>query len=175
MEAGFIEVCEKAPRRCHCRPLSLYFVLCAGNSYLMALRVATITAYYRETLEILRQCHESVSAQTYPTTHFMVADGVPQKAVDDWKVEHIALPRSHGDFGDTPRVIGAISALNLGYDAVTFLDADNWYHRKHIEVMVGAHKQTGRDVCLASRTIHRLDGSFMCNAQEDDSHADSSC
>src|SRR5438552_2141705 len=119
----------------------------------MALRVATITAYHREPVKILRQCHESVLAQTYPTTHFLVADGAPQEAVDAWEAEHIILPRSHGDFGDTPRVIGTISALNLGYDAITFLDADNWYHRKHVELMAAAHKQTGRNVCLGSRAI----------------------
>lgn len=141
----------------------------------MGLRVATITPYFRESAEVLRQCHESVVAQTYPSTHFMVSDGIPQKEIDNWELEHIVLSSSHGDFGDTPRVVGALSALTLGYNAIAFLDADNWYHRKHIELMVAAHEQTGRNVCIASRAMHRLDGSFMYNLKEDDSHVDMNC
>jgi hypothetical protein len=141
----------------------------------MSLRVATVTAYHGECIDFLRQCHDSVAAQTYPTTHFMVADGAPQMEIGGWAAEHIILPRSHADFGDTPRVVGALSALNLGYDAITFLDADNWYHRKHVEVMVAAHEHTKRSVCLASRSFHRLDGSFMYDCKEDDGHADTSC
>src|SRR4051812_11720453 len=119
--------------------------------------------------------HESVKAQTIPVTHFMVADGVPNEEVDGWDVVHMVLPRSHGDFGDTPRALGAMSALTLGHDAITFLDADNWFLPYHIDAMVKAHRQTGRNVCVASRAFHRLDGSFMYNETPDDSHADMNC
>jgi glycosyltransferase involved in cell wall biosynthesis len=142
------------------------------------LRVAVITPYYREKLEVLQQCHDSVRKQTYPCVHFLVADGYAQDEVRSWPAEHIALSRPHADTGNTPRAIGSLSARSLGYDAVAYLDADNWYYPDHVESMVSLHRQTGAPVCTASRTIHRLDGSLMyadkheCDGRQ---HVDTSC
>jgi hypothetical protein len=142
------------------------------------LRVAVITPYYREQPETLRVCHESVKRQTYPCVHFMVADGFPSPEVARWPVEHIALSKAHRDNGDTPRGIGSLSAMNLGYDAIAYLDADNWFFENHIESMVSLYRRTGAAVCTASRTIHRLDGSLMyadryeCDGKK---HVDTSC
>ena len=88
------------------------------------MRIAIITPYYKEPTEVLRRCHDSVKAQTYPATHFMLADGHPNPEVDNWDVVHIKLP-AHGDSCDTPRAIGALSASAQGFDAISLLDADN--------------------------------------------------
>jgi hypothetical protein len=83
-----------------------------------ALRVAVITPYHREELEILQKCHESVRQQTYPCAHYMVADGFPRQEIAIWPVEHIILSQPHSDSGNTPRGIGSFSAMNQGYDAI---------------------------------------------------------
>ncbi|MCW9040229.1 MAG: tetratricopeptide repeat protein, partial [Rhodospirillales bacterium] len=44
-------------------------------------KVAVITPYYGEDLEILKRCHDSVATQTHPCTHFMVADGRPKAEI----------------------------------------------------------------------------------------------
>ncbi len=142
------------------------------------LRVAVITPYYLEPLEVLRNCYESVLSQTFPCTHFMVADGHPCKEVSSWAVEHIILPKPHHDLGNTARGVGSMSAMNQGYDAVSFLNADNWYYPNHIESMINLHRQTGAAVCTASRTIHRWDGSLMyadVHECEGKRHVDTNC
>jgi glycosyltransferase involved in cell wall biosynthesis len=142
------------------------------------LRVAVITPYLREPLAILRYCHQSVLRQTHPCAHFMVADGHPLDEVSRWSVKHLSLPGPHHDVGNTARGLGALSAMNQGYDAVAFLDADNWYYPDHIESMVDLHRRTGAAVCTATRNIHRQDGSLMftdnneCNGI---THVDTSC
>lgn len=146
-------------------------------STLGSLRVAVVTPYYREPADVLRTCHESVRAQTHPCTHFLVADGHPQQDVARWQAEHITLPKPHHDVGNTPRGLGALSAMNQGYDAVAFLDADNWFYPAHVESMVRLHRQTGAAVCTARRTIHRPDKSLLFTDTECDGvrHVDSSC
>lgn len=124
-------------------------------------RVAVITPYYQESDEILRACCESVARQTYPCTHFLVADGLPRPELVLGSAQHFVLPRAHADNGNTPRAIGSLSAMNQGFDAIAYLDADNWYYPDHIESMIKLHEQTGAVVCTASRTIHRLDGSLL--------------
>ena len=124
-------------------------------------RVAVITPYYQEAEDILRTCYESVQQQSHTCTHYLVADGSPRADVLNWPAEHMVLPRPHRDVGNTPRAIGSLSAMNQGYDAITYLDADNWFYPDHIESMVNLHRQTGAVVCTASRTIHRLDGSLL--------------
>ena len=142
------------------------------------MKVAVITPYYREDLAVLRQCHDSVAAQSHACSHFMVADGHPLDAVADWPVEHVVLPAAHGDNGNTPRAIGSLSAINRGFDAIAYLDADNWYDPSHIETMVALQRETGAVVCTAGRTINRLDGSLMYVDKKENNgtrHVDTSC
>jgi Glycosyl transferase family 2 len=142
------------------------------------LRVAVVTPYCRECLNLLQQCFQSVVTQTHQCTHFMIADGFPSNEVASWPVEHLILSRPHHDLGNTARGIGAMSAMNQGYDAVAFLDADNWYFPDHVGSMIDLHLQTGADVCTASRTIHRTDGSLMyADIHESDgvAHVDTNC
>ena len=123
-------------------------------------------------------CYASVAGQTYPCRHFLVADGNSDAGIAGRPVEHLILARPHSDNGNTPRAIGSLSAMNQGYDAIAYLDADNWYYPNHIEAMVNLHRSTRAAVCTASRSIHRLDGSFMyADTQECDGRSlvDTSC
>ena len=142
-----------------------------------SLRVAVITPYYKEELSILERCHDSVLRQTCPCDHFFVSDGHPRAQMDFWKVSHVKLPRAHADNGNTPRCLGALSAFALGYDAVAFLDADNWFHPNHIETLALLHQATKAIVCTSNRTMHRPDGSYMFDDVQNDgrTHVDTSC
>nr|WP_170951215.1 glycosyltransferase [Synechococcus sp. UW106] len=124
-------------------------------------RVAVITPYYKEPLAQLRQCHDSVLAQSEPCLHVLVADGHPRRRINHWRAEHVRLPRSHGDIGSTPRLIGSYHAIGLGVDAVAFLDADNWYGPDHISSLLKAMDEHRADFISSSRTLCRLDGSVM--------------
>ena len=124
-------------------------------------RVAVITPYYKEPFAQLRQCHESVQSQTEPCLHVLVADGHRHRRINTWTTEHVCLPRSHGDIGSTPRLIGSYHAIGLGVDAVAFLDADNWYRPDHIASLLAAMDQHQADFISSGRTLCRLDGSVM--------------
>ena len=124
-------------------------------------RVAVITPYYKEPLAQLRQCHDSVLAQSEPCMHVLVADGHPRRRINHWRAEHVRLPRSHGDIGSTPRLIGSYHAIGLGVDAVAFLDADNWYGPDHIANLLAEMDQHQADFISSGRTLCRLDGTVM--------------
>lgn len=141
------------------------------------MRVAVISAYHKEPLHILRRCHESVQAQSGDVTHFMVADGFPVSDLDSWEgVVHIKLP-NHADYGDTPRGVGAACAANEGFDAICFLDADNWYEPDHIETMCALAEKTGAQVVTAARRIFSVDGRMFGTCKESDGieFCDSNC
>jgi glycosyltransferase involved in cell wall biosynthesis len=143
------------------------------------MKVAVITPYYREPLEVLERCHRSVLAQTHPSTHFMVADGHPQSAIDGWEsVHHLSLAVSHGDWGNTPRSIGSISAFNQGFDAVAYLDADNWYAEDHIASLVDVCTQHQVSVAFSYRQIVLSTGEhcpFLDIGEENGDHIDTNC
>jgi glycosyltransferase involved in cell wall biosynthesis len=123
------------------------------------MRVAVVTPYYKESLDVLIRCRDSVKNQTYKdTTHIMIADGYPKAICKGWDVEHFELPYSHNDAGATPRALAAISAFSRGYDAVAFLDADNWYEPDHVECMVNTVISNNVPIAIATRRIHALDG-----------------
>jgi hypothetical protein len=101
------------------------------------LKVAVVTPYHKEADAVLARCCDSVCTQTYPCTHIMVADGHARPALNQISgVLHVTLPIENGDFGNTPRAIGGLLAEAYGFDAVAWLDADNWFDVRHIEKMV---------------------------------------
>ena len=123
------------------------------------MKIAVVTPYYQEPLELIRRCHDSVLGQTEgEVIHVLAADGHPRPEIDGWAgVRHIKLP-PHGDFGDTPRAIGALSAATWGAEALCFLDADNWFEPSHLACMQALQLRTSAQVVTATRTLYRLDG-----------------
>jgi hypothetical protein len=141
------------------------------------MRVAVISAYYKEPRHVLRRRHESVLAQQGDVTHFMIADGFPSSDIDSWeRVVHIEIP-NHGDYGDTPRGIGAACASASGYDAICFLDADNWYEPNHVETMSRIVEETGSQVVTSARRIFAADGRMLgvCRESNGISFNDTNC
>ena len=123
---------------------------------------AVITPYYKEDLALLERCRKSVLAQGYPITHFFVADGFPKPELADWDCEHIILSRNHDDSGDTPRGFGAISAMNLGYWPILFLDADNTYEPNHLHsILECKEKNPDADVICTWRNNFLPDGTHV--------------
>ncbi len=140
--------------------------------------MAVITPYHREPTETLRRCHDSVLQQTHPCTHIMVADGHPQPEIASWTAQHFALPVSHRDYGNTPRAIGSMSAFNQGFDAIAYLDADNWYSGDHIESLVTRCSDEGWAVGFSGRRIVLSTGEhcpFVDADEGDGRHVDTSC
>ncbi len=141
------------------------------------MRVAVVTPYFETPRDWFEQCHRSVMAQTHPCTHIVVADGAPEDYVGGWEAQHIMLDVNHADYGDTPRAIGSVAAIGQQFDAIAYLDADNWYTPDHIASLVELHRETDADVCISSRTMNHLDGSELGPCLETDGafFADTSC
>lgn len=121
------------------------------------LKVAVITPYHGEPEAMLRQGHESVLAQTYPATHILVSDGPGAPFVQGWQAQAMELPVAARDNGHTPRTVGALAAIRQGFDAIAYLDADNWLHPRHLEHLVRCHRRTGAAVVASRRTYRRWD------------------
>ncbi len=141
-------------------------------------KIAVITPYYKESLEVLFQCYESVLKQGIAVDHFFIADGFPLAEVASWKVQHIILPRAHGDDGNTPRAVGSLLAETEGYDFISYLDADNWFHEHHLSTLLSLWEQTKASVCCSWRTMHELDGTLLNITESDErsfEHVDTSC
>lgn len=120
-------------------------------------RIAVITPYYDEHPSILAKCISSVSEQTKNCDHFMIADGLPQRWINDVEnIRHIVLDKPHGNNGNTPRGLGSFIAKCEGYDAITYLDADNWYEKNHIEQCLEVLKNNNEKIdCIVSKRIIR--------------------
>lgn len=122
-------------------------------------KVAIVTPYWRETPAVLQRCIDSVAGQA---DHFLIADGVPQPWIDEHPVRHIRLDRSHGDYGGVARSIGAMLAIGEGYDAIGFLDADNWLYPDHVEHCLEVASMVHEcDYVIAHMTSRRPDGSAI--------------
>ena len=141
------------------------------------MRVAVVTPTYPRRLDWLAQCHASVRAQTHPCTHILVADGGEPHGLADFDGQFIALHRKHNDYGNTPRTVASLSAAAQGFDAICYLDDDNWYSPNHVETMVALHRQTGASVCSTPRLLYDpQDVLFGKDPQSDGVHlVDTNC
>jgi hypothetical protein len=141
-------------------------------------RVAVVTPYYKEPDAELRRMLDSVSAQTSPCHHIVVSDGFPSDVARAPGVTHIELGAAHRDNGNTPRYVGALVALAQGYDAIAFLDADNWFEPRHIERLMARQHETGAGAVFSLRNNYLPDGTKVPMEEEMDAarlHADTSC
>ncbi|MBT8605979.1 glycosyltransferase family 2 protein [Polynucleobacter paneuropaeus] len=142
------------------------------------MKIAVITPYFKEPIEFLRQCHESVKTQGVSADHFFIADGFPNEELISWGVKHATLPQAHADNGNTPRGIGSILADIEGYDFISYLDADNWFHPGHLESLLNLWNKTKANICSSLRTYHTLDGIKLDIREVADfslEHIDTSC
>ena len=141
-------------------------------------RVAVVTAYYKEPKAFLERCLRSVRGQTVAVDHILVADGLPQDWIEAEGVRHIRLDKSHGDYGNTPRGIGSLLAIAENYDAIAFLDADNWFEPHHIELAIQTRRNAGKpcDVVFGQRNMMRPDETIIPVVDEPiEAHVDTNC
>jgi hypothetical protein len=144
------------------------------------LKIAVVTPYCNEEDDMVNNCHSSVMHQSYPCTHILVADGHPKSQFDEQpKTMHVVLPQANADVGNTPRAIGGILADAYGFDAVAYLDADNWYDSAHIEGLIEAHEANDQiSLVTCKRRFYDLEGHelHITEADEDaNQHVDTSC
>ena len=143
------------------------------------MKIAVISAYYKEEPELLKRCLNSVKEQTIKCDHFFISDGHPQEWIKNTGVRHIELGKSHNDYGNTPRGIGAQIAISEGYEAILFLDSDNWLDSNHLEhclesALLKYPNILECDYVIAKRRFRRLDLSVM-NIREEPNHVDTNC
>ena len=143
------------------------------------LKCLAITPYYKEQRPMLERCLASVRSQAVACEHLLVADGHPVDWLDQAGVRHLKLDRAHGDYGNTPRGIGAMLALTEGYDALFFLDADNWLEPNPVaECLLAAQHACGDprlcDYVIARRVFRRPDESITPMSEEP-GHVDTNC
>ena len=141
-------------------------------------RVAVVTPYYHIEPDKLVRCCASVATQTVHCDHILVADGAPQTLPGEFDLIHLVLPANVGNSGATPRGMGAQYAFAQGYDAVAFLDADNWYESSHIEKAVRVLEAQSLDVVYTRRNIVFEDGEVLKVDDPEDTiggHVDTNC
>jgi cellulose synthase/poly-beta-1,6-N-acetylglucosamine synthase-like glycosyltransferase len=141
-------------------------------------KVAVVTPYYQTPKAWLEQCLASVSRQTVPCTHFLVCDGdMIGEAEMPTGVQILRLPLPHQDMGNAARAIGSVSAICQGFDAVLYLDADNWYEQDHVRLLLEARARTGAAVCSSGRNLYDLQGRLLgrCPEVDGEQFVDTNC
>ena len=139
---------------------------------------AIINPYYKENIKVIKRCYESCKSQTFNGSHFLVSDGFPYPEINNWDVNHIILPEAHNDFGNTPRGIGALSAINQGFNVILFLDADNWFENNHLEsVLEMKISDLSFDIISTYRNLVLSSGEIVESDKEDfeKKHIDTNC
>ncbi len=90
----------------------------------------------------------------HSATHILVIDGDQSlQGITFPGVSCFHTPQPHLDYGNTARAIGSIEAVARDFDAIAYLDADNWYEPDHLEQMVALHERTGAVVCTAALNL----------------------
>jgi glycosyltransferase involved in cell wall biosynthesis len=142
------------------------------------LRIAVITPCHNAPQAWWDQCRQSVLAQTLPCTQIVVNDGGRPPHLDgNGPAQIVQLPRPHHDAGNAARAVGSITAICQGFDALAYLDADNWYEPTHLESLVALHHATGAAVCSSTRNLYRPDGTLLgrCPEVDGERFVDTNC
>lgn len=127
------------------------------------MKIAVVTPYYQEPVFTIHRCYKSINSSAHSVTHILVSDGYHvHEEISTWpQTQHITLSVNHADAGATPRAIAAISAFAQGFDAVAFLDADNFYELDHLDTMATVQQQQQVDIVAATRNICSNSGELL--------------
>ena len=142
------------------------------------MQIAVVTPVYRTPKAWLDQCLTSVARQTVPCTHFVVSDGDDALDVEAFPdVQLIRLPKPHQDYGNTARAIGSVSAIARGFDAISYLDADNWLESDHLRQLTALQQRTGAAVCTCARKLVDMEGQLLgrCPEVDGENFVDTNC
>lgn len=144
------------------------------------MKIAIITPYFKESILQIRRCIDSVKMQTVEVTHFLIADGSPIRDLENAGVRHIILDKNHGDWGNTPRAVAGILAVSEGYEAIGYLDADNWIDSDHVMSCITAANKSIKsvDFVIAKRRWVNDHREFLPYKSPEDlsgRHADTNC
>ena len=111
-------------------------------------------------------------------THILVNDGGEPPRVDDsGSLQVVHLPRAHHDVGNAGRAIGSVTAICQGFDALAYLDADNWYEPNHLETLAALYRASGADVCSSARNLYHPEGTLLgrCPEVDGERFVDTNC
>jgi hypothetical protein len=150
-------------------------------------KIAIVTPWNGYHAEWFAECRASVEAQTLKVDHVLVFDGVTASpgAFQAARQRLIQIPSKpgaglgHADTGNLARGIGGTLCAAENYDAVCFLDADNWIEPEHMEQLwcVSRTNPDPFSIVVARRIMHTLDGRAMYQEQAEHAagHVDTNC
>lgn len=121
---------------------------------------------------VVRNAIESVLNQSYPTTCYVVCDGIEYKGrakiiLDDYlgnnNLKICYLPVNVGANGFYGHRIYAAFTHLVNSDYVLYLDQDNWFDKDHVKSCVDLIEKNKLDWCYSLRKIYDKDGNYICN------------
>jgi glycosyltransferase involved in cell wall biosynthesis len=142
------------------------------------MRIAVVTPCHNTPQPWLDQCRRSVLGQTVAGTHILVNDGGdPPQVEGGGALQIVHLPQPHRDTGNAGRAVGSVTAICQGFDAIAYLDSDNWYEPTHLETLAALHRATGAAVCSSARNLHAPDGTLLgrCPEVDGERFVDTNC
>jgi glycosyltransferase involved in cell wall biosynthesis len=119
----------------------------------------------------LRQCIESVRAQTYPVNHHVYVNGPgfhasARRILSDYHdVTAFYLPEDTGDIGAGPSMSGVFSAAPFltNSEWILYLDDDNWFEPNHVESLVNLATAHNLSWAYSLRRLVSADGTPICD------------
>ena len=143
----------------------------SNNLKIIAPVIQVVTPAYLEKEETIRRAIDSIRRQSsfeLLAKQVVVFDGVTnlsQQIVSTPGLEvKVAQSRyNHSDYGDYIRRLGTRIAFMNNAFAVTFLDADNYWEKRHLEVVWNTHIRTRKNIVISGRKVLWDDGSVTKN------------
>lgn len=127
--------------------------------------ISIVTPIFKENNEILKKNFNSVLNQrnvNIKISHLKIIDGVERKELNFLKTRS-----NHSDYGDYVRRLGTKISLMRQSDAITFLDADNYWETNHINEVLKTHRSTKKNIIISRRNIIGLKNLNLNENQDD--------
>ncbi len=134
-------------------------------------KIAVITPYNNENFKLIEKANTSIFDQlgdNFICEHIIIVDGIDKKNnLSYLKCHKIELKVNHDDNGNTPRSIGTNYAIDGEFDYIMYLDADNWFHKNHVNSLLNLIKNETSIAC-SYRSFYTMDEKKMSYLEDDD-------
>ena len=143
----------------------------SNNLKIIAPVIQVVTPAYLEKEETIRRAIDSINRQScfeLIAKQVIVFDGVTNLSNQISKLSGLGVKVTqtrfnHADYGDYIRRLGVRLASINNALAVTFLDADNYWEKRHLEAVWNTHIRTRKNIIISGRKMLWDDGSVDKN------------
>jgi hypothetical protein len=129
-----------------------------------SMKIAVITPVTESSMQWLHKCCQSVLEQNVTAEHVIICDSeFIETIAKKYGATVLKLPKLSEKNMDSAKSIGALFAISQGAGAISWLNANAYFHADHLSKLLELHESSGASVCTSKAAFEENSTVMLTN------------